>query len=175
MEWGGSGGRGDDGDRRVLVDGGMDSRQSGPPPPGDGDPGNGHPGNGHPGDGEEVLYADPATAVQEIAAWRAWASEGRAIGGDPYSAYASEGGRLPGWPLAAVLAEARMARRFVEEIVGAPYAGLRLAGRDTICADGDFLEALRRQEGAVAFAVNEGAGVLEGAGEPGPADSPMGG
>ena len=85
--------------------------------------------------------------MQEIALWRERAAAGRAIGGDPFTAYAASDGSLLNWPLAAVLAEARMARRFIEEIVGAPYAGLRVAGPRTICADGDFLPALRLQEG----------------------------
>lgn len=98
---------------------------------------------------EGILYADPATAVQEIAVWRERAASGHRIGGDPFSAYAAPDGSLPNWPIAAVLNEARMARRFVEEIVGAPYAGLWVAGPNTVCADGDFAEALRLQEGEV--------------------------
>ena len=90
----------------------------------------------------EIAWADPAKAMLEIERWRRLKADGVPIGADPYSAYCAEDGSLPLWPLAAVLDEARLARRFVEEELDAPYAGLRVPGPETMCADGDFLPAL---------------------------------
>ena len=95
-----------------------------------------------PPDPAPIEWADPARAILDVARWRRLAAGGAPIGGDPYSAYCAEDGSLPLWPLAAVLSEARLARRFVEEELGAIYAGLRVPGPETSCAEGDFLDAL---------------------------------
>ncbi len=97
-------------------------------------------------DGQDVLWADPAKAMLEIGRWRRLAQDGVPIGGDPYSAYCAEDGSLPLWPLAAVLHEAKLARRFVEDELEAPYAGLRVPGPETTCAEGDFLPPLLKSE-----------------------------
>lgn len=89
-----------------------------------------------------IEWVDPARAILDVERWRRLAAAGILIGGDPYSAYGAEDGSLPLWPLAAVLSEARLARRFVEDELGAAYAGLRVPGPETTCADGDFLDAL---------------------------------
>ena len=90
----------------------------------------------------EIAWADPARAIHDLDDWRRRAADGVPVGGDPYSAYCAEDGSLPLWPLAAVLSEARLAREFVEETLGLAYAGLRVPGPSTECAEGDFLAAL---------------------------------
>lgn len=94
----------------------------------------------------EIAWVDPAKAIIDLDQWRRLAADRVPIGGDPFSAYCAEDGSLPLWPLAAVLNEAKLARRFVEDVLEVEYAGLRVPGPETTCADGDFLEALKAQE-----------------------------